>query len=238
MTLEQIFNELEEARKSAAIDPLLGHPQSKSGREMLKRQGEAGVERLTALYRKSVMETATYVVPLKQTEDYAEIAKAEAGAVVVDVDCLYAELADSFMESMAGRNTLASLQEQLFARAADKAIGELGFDYVPFMPFQTGLSLQTRKDVIEYVKNLVVKHLGHTPAARAIEAKAADAILLSRYAGTSALVILTGCDKEGALVLEKEFGRPIYLTRPTDDVTTESVVRSLTVIAKKVKSTN
>lgn len=236
MTLGDLLEKIDKAQEAANIEPTVGDPRSKAGREMLKNSGLRDLENLTAQYKKFAIEHATYVLPNAYANEFAAVASEIADAVTVSLDGLYDELVETFWDSMGERKVLGGLQEAVFNKSFETFMKSIEEDPV-FIPFVSGTTFSSRNEAVEYVRSKVASLAGELPAIRRLQKVVGESTLKARYTGTSTLVIVTGGTPRAQEAFSKELGRPLYAVNPKEEPTEESVAKTLKALAKKVKET-
>jgi hypothetical protein len=233
-SIPELMKQIVAAEPLTKLDPDVGDPRSRIGRETLKHQGEETIKNAKIALREVLRHEAVFVVPVGNEEavsGFTALAESE-GAVVVSAAALYERLAGAFRPSMAGGINFSGHQEMLLLRELQSVMEDLEIRNMPLVVVPGGTTVLSDAEAINCVRTLVRHSMGDALNRAFLEEEIFKKVVAARYTGMKVLVVLKSATATEIAGLESgEDKWTIYAPK----VHPSTVEKTVANVLKKVK---
>lgn len=194
-TLSDILTDYQKATKQAAKDLDAVPEATRPAHAVAIRAAKDALPRLRSEYFQRIMKNAYGFIVTgdeEKSKQFTQIA-AESGAIVIDGDALYNDLANRIQPTIGGRREFSVTQEghlNEILRELVEATGHEGkLNRVSIKELRV---IPTKERLVEYVRELVMRYNGTLPAQFRMQADITAQALLKGFAGKNLVVVIQG----------------------------------------------
>lgn len=238
--LKTLIKELKDATTLVNTDLSGTDFKTRPGREMAKNQAALKINDLREEYKESLMKTVFTLFPIgKGSSKFSDLAKLEGGALVVDGEEFYTNLATRVQQTMGPSKTFGLTQFIVLSTALRNWGVENEVD-VMALNFSVDTITPTLRDVINTVRNLVEKTNGQSLVKTYVEGQVVTQALEQEVDSKVVPVVIlnTTQDEQPSLIGSLFRGRGLTIDTETHEVTEEFVTKTFKQIQKQLKGSN
>lgn len=243
MKTEELLQQMDQAKKLATIDTDAWDFRSKPSIEATKKQAQENLVEMVKEYSNRVLSnTLGIFLSGEQAKQqlFAEIAGAEAGALVFDADAMYRRIAID-MEPSIGPSRQLGMTQQTVLIANLRIIGqELGVASLPIPKFSESDSVAPDLDALaKAIKNSCRRAFGEDLNILSLRSEIVKQAQEKKLAAPVTAVVILGTDSDEAEEIGKAFTKSVSVSLGTGEngeVTQETVLKQLNSINKKLKN--
>lgn len=242
MNLEQIIKNLEDAERTAAIDP--NEPQytrSRSGIETAVKAAKARAAQLKSEYGKALQDNGVAIFlhgPADKVQMFTKLVSEMNEAVVIDAGALYKRFFDIVEPSIGPTRLWTATQTAIMHRLLGEVSKEVKVFLTRALRLPVNVAVPNKEDTLNFIRDNVRKELGDDFNAQYLKQEVSREGLKIRYMGTVVPVIVINATPEETIGLGQLFGKgkaTIHVS-DEDNVTEDFIKASFKNVQKQIKS--